>query len=313
MGEDLDLDEARARAASKIAAMQRGNVARTVMKQQHEAAVKLQARHRGLVARRRAFHLGEASHLAGKTGKSTKDLKVERTAAVEAAKPLSSGHRLTLQQLGLKNGLPRNPVPSLRFLTFQSWWTEMGTKRYMELCFDLETELFQVILDKQVQVLNPALVNNPNYDSYGEVINQDTKVMSMHLHEKLSGSQHAESLQRPHLECWDLHVGCRLNVLGRPTTLMQCNLVTAQWLEDLAEGLARIKTALAESLRKYETVPMAAAFSSQRGTRPRGLGAGRGQGSTDLRTLLNRIAALSMQLKRYRPHVATRLAALVDA
>ena len=31
---------------------------------------------------------------------------------------------LTLKQLGLKSGLPQNPVPDLRFLTFQSWWTE---------------------------------------------------------------------------------------------------------------------------------------------------------------------------------------------
>ena len=38
-----------------------------------------------------------------------------------------------MKQLGLVGGLPRNPVPDLRFLTFQSWWTEMGTKRYMEL------------------------------------------------------------------------------------------------------------------------------------------------------------------------------------
>ena len=53
--------------------------------------------------------------------------------------------------------------------------------------------------------------------------------MSMHLHEKLSGNQHAESLRRPHLQGWDLHVGCRLNILGRPTTLMQCNLLTGKW------------------------------------------------------------------------------------
>ena len=53
----------------------------------------------------------------------------------------------------------------------------------------------------------------------------------MHLHEKYSGNQHAQSLRRPHLECWDLHVGARLNILGRCTTLMQCNLLTGKWLE----------------------------------------------------------------------------------
>ena len=60
----------------------------------------------------------------------------------------------------------------------------------------------------------------------------DTKVLSMRLHEKLSGNQHASSLKQPHLEAWDLHVGARLNVLGRPlTTLMQLNLLTQTWLE----------------------------------------------------------------------------------
>merc|ERR1719502_178393 len=76
------------------------------------------------------------------------------------------------------------------------------------------------------------------------VMDKDTKVMSMHLHEKLSGNQHAESLRRKHLECWDLHVGAKLNVLGRPTTLMQANLVTGKWLEYQGERLLRIKSAL---------------------------------------------------------------------
>ena len=134
--------------------------------------------------------------------------------------------------------------------------------------------------------------------------------MSMHLHEKLSGNQHAESLRRKHLECWDLHVGCKLNVLGRPTTLMQCNLVTGQWLEYHAERLQRIKETLELTLQKYETVPMAAAFQARKITN--GPGGGKAKGTTDLRTLLNQIEALSMQLQRYRPSIALGLAKLVE-
>ena len=218
------------------------------------------------------------------------------------AAPPPDSAPLTLRQLGLKTGLPKDPVPGLRFLTFQSWWTEMGTKRYMELCFDMESQLFQVVIDKTANVLDPETLNNAMYDSLGAVMEKDTKVMSMHLHEKLSGNQHAESLRRKHLECWDLHVGCRLNVLGRPTTLMQCNLVTGQWLEYHADRLSIIKASLESQLQKYETVPMAAAFASTRA--PRG---GKAKGTTDLRTLLNQIEALSMQLHRYRPSVATGL------
>lgn len=288
--EEMALAEARRIAATKIAALQRGKQARKTIKEEHEAASKIAAAHRGKAARRSRFVLAEAMH-------------EKREPASMAAEPAK---KLSLKQLGLVNGLPKNPVPELRFLTFSSWWTEMGTKRYMELCFDLESELFQVVLDKTVNVLDPKLENNAHYESLSGIIGKDTKVMSMHLHEKLSGNQHAESLRRPHLECWDLHVGCRLNVLGRPTTLMQCNLVTGQWLEYHAERLLRIKGALEESLRKYETVPMAAAFASRKAS------GGKTQGTTDLRTLLNQIEALSMQLERYRPHIARGLAKLAD-
>ena len=293
--EENALAAARQKAATKIAAMQRGKLTRKSIKEEHEAATKMQAAARGRAHRRGKFVLSEAQH------------QVSRGSHPSAtALPTK---KLTMQQLGLRGGLPRNPCPALRFLTFNSWWTEMGTKRYMELCFDLETELFQVVLDKQVQVLDNKIVNNANYESMYSIIDKDTKVMSMHLHEKLSGNQHAESLRRPHLQCWDLHVGCRINVLGRPTTLMQCNLVTGQWLEYHADRLTRIRSALEEGLRKYETVPMAAAFAQQKGG---ARGGGKAKGTTDLRTLVNQIEALAMQLQHYRPNIATSLARLAE-
>jgi len=299
--EEMALAEARRIAATRIAAAHRGKKARESIKEEHEAAAKLQAVHRGQAVRRRKFVLAEAQHT--------------KSDPAFAPPPLANDRPLSLKQLGLKHGLPKNPVPELRFLTFFSWWTEMGTKRYAELCFDLESELFQVVLDKQVNVLDAKKVYSANYESLFAVVDKDTKVMSMHLHEKLSGNQHAESLRRKHLECWDLHVGCKLNVLGRPTTLMQANLVTGQWLEYHAERLLRIKGALEESLLKYETVPMAAAFVSQKGKNlngSNGHSASKGNGTTDLRTILNQIEALSMQLQRYRPAIAVGLAKLAD-
>ena len=292
--EEMALAEARRIAATRIAAIQRGKKARQSIKEEHDAAAKLQAVHRGRATRRQKFVLAEAMHKKA-------DPEMMPLPPAVPQKPL------TVKQLGLKSGLPKNPVPDLRFLTFSSWWTEMGTKRYMELCFDLESELFQVVLDKTVNVLDMQTVNNANFESMYSSRAKDTKVLSMHLHEKLSGNQHAESLRRKHLECWDLHVGCRLNVLGRPTTLMQCNLVTGQWLEYHAERLARIKGALVDALRKYETVPIADAFVA---TKKRGAAAG--QGGTDLRTQLNQIEALAMQLQRYRPSMAIALAKLAD-
>ena len=49
----------------------------------------------------------------------------------------------------------------------------MGTKRWIEICFDLETELFQVVLDKHVSVLEPSHVNNASYDSLKTVTSKE--------------------------------------------------------------------------------------------------------------------------------------------
>ena len=166
MGDEEDeaaLQAARAKAASRIAAAQKGRKARIAKREQDQAATKLQAIHRGRVARRRRFVLAEATHSAARPGHR------DAAEAVLAAqtKPL------TMKQLGLPRGLPKNPVPELHFLTFNSWYNEMGTKRYMEICFDLETELFQVILDKHVTVLDPKHVNAPLFDSLKKVTSKE--------------------------------------------------------------------------------------------------------------------------------------------
>ena len=137
--EEAALAEARQRAATLIASRQRGKIARRTIKEEHLAATKVQALVRGKAARRGKFVLAEAQH-AVNSPELEAEIKAARALAVQA---LATSKPLSLQQLGLRTGLPRNPVPTLRFLTFDSWWTEMGTKRYMEPCFDLETELFQ--------------------------------------------------------------------------------------------------------------------------------------------------------------------------
>lgn len=171
------------------------------------------------------------------------------------------------------------------------------------------SRLPQLVLDKTVVTLDLNMQFNPLYETGASVTAQDTKVMSMHLHEKLSGNQHAESLRRPHLQGWDLHVGCRLNILGRPTTLMQCNLLTGKWLEYHADRLGRIKKSLADMLRKYETVQVLAAIDSKKSQPARGKGK---QGAADLRLLLNQIDAMQIRLARYRPSHAAQLAALAQ-
>ena len=82
--------------------------------------------------------------------------------------------------------------------------------------------------------------------------------------------------------------------------------MTGQWLEYHTERLTIIKTTIEDSLRKYETVPMAEAFVGS------AKGHAKGQGTTDLRNLMNQIEALATQLERYRPAIAGGLLYLAE-
>ena len=286
------------KAATAMAAAQRGKAARQLVKGQMEAATKLQAIQRGRLARKESEHPSSTP-----TGMSTAARAAAARAKIALAAPAGGvySHKALLK-LGVK-GMPLvNPVPGLQFLTFFSWWNEAGTKRYVEICFDLKREFFQVILDKSVRHISGGHIAvadamyNPQTESYQGVTKADTKVLSMRLHEKLSGNQHASSLKQAHLEAWDLHVGARLNVLGRPTTLMQANLLTAKWLDYHADRLTRVKLALGEHLRKYETFEVPMPATKRRAT-----------GSVDLRLLLNQIDALQERLGQYRPTLAATL------
>lgn len=193
--------------------------------------------------------------------------------------------------------LPSKP-PELQFLTFFSWWTEFNTKRYVEVCFDMSTELFQIILDRDVKHLDKDHIYCPAKESFGAVVGKDTQIMSMHLPRSRSGS-------REHLSCWDLHVGARLNILGRPTTLMQADLQTGQWLDYHSTKLATIAHAYEEQLRKYESDRVIAKLSSKG---PRAAGGERPvPGSVDLRRLLDHVQILHERLSRYRPSVAAEI------
>ena len=79
---------------------------------------------------------------------------------------------------------------------------------------------------------------------------------------------------------------------------MQANLLTQKWLEYHADRLSRVKLALGEQLRKYETHELPAAFGAAKR---------RAVGSTDLRLLLNQIDGLQLRLGQYRPTLAATL------
>ena len=58
---------------------------------------------------------------------------------------------------------------------------------------------------------------------------------------ELRGIDTIVNRQGEKLECWDLHIGMKLDLLGRKMTLMQADLVTVNWLEYQASKLRKIK------------------------------------------------------------------------
>lgn len=253
-----------------------------------------------------------SSELQGSSNEATADVEpVEPDVGGEALPELrperTEGDKVLSRGAGyIRLKVPEHPVPDLQFLTFNSWWTEFNTKRYMEICFDMSTELFQIVLDKEVRHLDRDHVHCPRKESLASVVSQDTKIMSMRLHEKLSGNQHADSMRRDHLTCWDLHAGAKLNILGKATTLMQANLQTGLWLDYHSEKLTIICDALEEHLLKYESAHQIPKMARKNVT------VGRGRpppGSADLRLLLKRAEMLKERLARYRPIVANGIMA----
>ena len=100
------LAAARAKAATRIAAAQRGRKARKEQREREAAATRLQAVQRGRVTRRERFVVAEASHAAA----------VPSTVGRGGAKGASlvpTVRPLTMKQLGLPTGLPSDPVPKV--------------------------------------------------------------------------------------------------------------------------------------------------------------------------------------------------------
>ena len=238
--------------------------------------------------------------------------------ATAAAAPTAAAAASPAPKRGLRLRLPRNPVPALAQLSFTSWWTELGTRRYVEIQYDMEQALFRVTLDAHVSRLEHDAT-----DSLRNLTKPERTVLTLRLHERLLGGS-APTLgtkdggggggggtsgdsddKGPYLTEFDLHLGVRLNILGRPTTLMQCDLKTANWLEYQSSKLTVVLEAFGANLRKYETVAnelpgrIAAMCESAR----------RGKAKTDLRAMFSLIDACHARLSVYRPALADGLLA----
>ena len=182
------------------------------------------------------------------------------------------------------------PVPTV--LTFTSWWDEdreessLGNgssaggglrRRYVSLKF---------------------------YTADGSF---DVKMKGVSVNEtvELRGIDSIVNRNGERFECWDLHIGTKINILGRKMTLMQADLATVNWLEHQAVKLRKIKTHLLDELRKFSTRALDNSLVYDQGKKH--------PGESCLRTIISQIQRLCAELHTYRPGIAQRNLELLEA
>jgi hypothetical protein len=183
----------------------------------------------------------------------------------------------------MTTGFTGQDVPEV--LEFKSWWLEEGpstlahppgqgtslrrlnaqrghgTRHTMTVYYFVEEQLFQVHID---DTPDPFTVRIARPD----------------------GSS---------LEAWDLYVGARLDILGRPTTLMKASCETYTWLDKQAQLMLKQIKRLEEDLAKFQ--PLSLTVTDHSSTllphRPQG-------GKVCLRRLVQEIENLDAALEVYR-------------
>jgi len=100
----------------------------------------------------------------------------------------------------------------------------------------------------------------------------------------------------------DLHVGCKLNCLGRPTTIMQAaNLATSNWIDQEAAWLQRLTRELSTQLMKYGHIHTPGASVA---ATPVSFRTAPAPGSTHLRHSMGVVEGLYLDLEAMRPKAA---------
>jgi hypothetical protein len=158
--------------------------------------------------------------------------------------------------------------PIIRTLTFYTWWkegTSDGMKRYTtKIQFDLMTQNFIVSFEDS----HDAVTLSQVVGRYGP------------------------------LTQWDLHVTGVINLLGRKTTLKQCDACTLRWLEYRARRLVNLRTAFKDELAKYDKTIKKKEYIFP---------SFRKDGRTDLAPIIRHIEELYARLSKYRSGLAKKM------
>ncbi|GFR50866.1 hypothetical protein Agub_g13153 [Astrephomene gubernaculifera] len=196
-----------------------------------------------------------------------------------------------------RRGPPPVPPPSGR-LSFFGWWFEdiessdltfridstpqAGgglAPRHCTLSYDFASATFSFVVRDPV---TPPAPGQPH-----------ERVPELRI-PGLSGDQVVITDTNRPADVWDLHLGARLRVLGKPLVLKNSDLATAQWHAGYFRQLKALRDQLAQEVQKYKPRVLRPGLVTDKG-------AVRQQAGQQLRHVAGQVAELIEDLRQYRP------------
>ena len=107
----------------------------------------------------------------------------------------------------------------------------------------------------------------------------------------------------------DLHTGQVIDILGKPTTLMQADLITSNWIDAESRRLTSLKSHISAEMRKYGLNPPG---SSTMGCSDLSFRKYKDPAHGDLRRLCCELEVLYTELKGLRPKSAANFAKIAS-
>ncbi|CAI2378399.1 unnamed protein product [Moneuplotes crassus] len=147
-------------------------------------------------------------------------------------------------------------------LNFESWFVENGIKHPIKIKYQLGSKPHEItILEKKYQLKELYICDSI----------KSTRVANL----------------------WDLFVGAKVDVFGKPTILKKCCFKTKEWNKFYGAFLKEIKKTLIDEIKKYERKKFDIKIIKDC--------EGKQQGSINIAMLIKQVTALKEKMAKYRP------------
>lgn len=156
-------------------------------------------------------------------------------------------------------------------LTFESWWYEGRDKHKLTFLYDFESQQAQIMLDELLEPQNLEILQN-------------TK-------------------GKP-LTVWDLHIGCEIDIFGKPTIFKRCDQRTAEWNHSYANLHKDLQGQVEQEVRKYDTSRLSHRLLVQHTSELKG--------GVWIQGIRNQIIEYIGILWKYRPKLAEKYNKMLD-